>query len=73
MRQYKCERTGLTLGVIDGGGQGDGVPRGNLRLVDDSYKPEPKTNRWFQWVMTESVTHIKIGPIFEYKAWRDAK
>lgn len=66
MRQYQCQRTGLTLGVIDGQGLGDGIPRGQLRLVDASTMP---TNpRWFAWVMSETLTHIKIGPIFEYRA-----
>lgn len=62
MRRY--ERNGVILGVIDGEGLGDGIPRGQLSLVDANYMPAKK--RWFEFVLTDKVTHIKIGTIFEY-------
>lgn len=34
MRQY--ERNGVILGVIDGGGEGDGIPAGQLRLAAEN-------------------------------------
>lgn len=36
MRRYQSKKTGTILGAIDGGGLGDGVPRGNLRLVSSN-------------------------------------
>lgn len=64
MRKYQSSKTGTILGVIDGGGQGDGVPRGQLRLVSQN---ETVKIRMFRFKVSRDETHIKLGTVFEYK------
>jgi len=64
MRKYQSSKTGTILGVIDGGGQGDGIPRGQLRLVSQNEQAPVIAKIRFKFSRNE--THIKIGP-FEYK------
>lgn len=73
MTTYYRTKRGNYLHCIQGGGQGDGIPRGKLTLVTETFTPQetaPVKKPWFVWVMSEKVTHIKIGPIFEYKSER---
>lgn len=65
MRKYQSSKTGTILGVIDGGGQGDGIPRGQLRLVSQD-GTIPKI-RMFKFKVSRNETHIKLGTVFEYR------
>lgn len=59
MRKYQSRKTGTILGVIDGGGQGDGVPRGQLRLVSQN-EQAPVIQR-IRFKFSQNETHIKKG------------
>ena len=70
MKQYQT-KTGIVLELIQGEGLGDGIPRGVLQLVDDDYVPlVPTKRRFFEFVMTETRTIVRVGSFFEYDSER---
>jgi hypothetical protein len=59
MKHYKT-KTGVYLHCIEGGCQGDGIPRAKLSTAKSK-------NRFFDWLFTKDIFYIKIGS-FEYKS-----
>lgn len=53
MKHYKT-KTGVYLHCLNGGGQGDGIPRGQLYLVKES-KPKNRFVEWFRKVFTSEA------------------